>query len=56
MSKMKMTISIDEKTKKKAEKLAEKTGYSQSQIIQLLLDGAKEDEIFELYKQSLKGK
>ena len=56
MSKMKMTISIDETTKQKAEELARLTGYSQSQIIELLLNGASESEIVALYKKSLKGK
>ena len=56
MSKMKMTISIEEQTKQKAEELARLTGYSQSQIIELLLNGASENEIVALYKKSLKGK
>jgi len=56
MSKMKMTISIDETTKQKAEELARLTGYSQSQIIELLVNGASETEIVSLYKKSLKNK
>ena len=56
MSKMKMTISIDETTKAKAEELSRLTGYSQSQIIELLLNGASESEIVSLYKKSIKGK
>lgn len=56
MSKMKMTISIDEQTKVKAEELSRLTGYSQSQIIELLLNGASENEIVALYKKSLKNK
>ena len=56
MSKTKMTISIDETTKAKAEELSRLTGYSQSQIIELLLNGASESEIVSLYKKSLKNK
>ena len=56
MSKMKMTISIDETTKAKAEELSRLIGYSQSQIIELLLNGASESEIVSLYKKSLKNK
>ncbi len=56
MSKMKMTISIDESTKEKAEELALETGYSQSQVIELLLNGATKEEILDLYKQSKSGK
>lgn len=56
MSKMKMTISIDETTKAKAKELAKQTGYDMSQIIELLLNGASESEIVALYKKSIKGK
>lgn len=56
MSKMKMTISIDEQTKEKAEELALQTGYNQSQIIELLVNGATKEEILDLYKQSKSGK
>lgn len=47
-----MTISIDSSTKKKAEQLKKSTGYDMSEIIQLLLNGATEDEILDLYKAS----
>ena len=51
-----MTISIDEQTKEKAEELALQTGYNQSQIIELLVNGATKEEILDLYMQSKSGK
>jgi|JI8StandDraft_2_1071088.scaffolds.fasta_scaffold1275000_1 antitoxin component of RelBE/YafQ-DinJ toxin-antitoxin module len=52
MSKMKMTISIDESTKERAQELAIETGYNQSLIIELLLNGATKQDILDLYLQS----
>lgn len=53
---MKMTISVDENTKKKAESLAKETGYSQSYIIELLLNGSSDSDIIDLHKKSIKKK
>jgi antitoxin component of RelBE/YafQ-DinJ toxin-antitoxin module len=49
---MKMTISIDESTKERAQELAIETGYNQSLIIELLLNGATKQDILDLYLQS----
>ena len=51
-----MTISLDEATKQKAERLKKDTGNDMILIIELILNGATENEIVALYKKSIKGK
>lgn len=50
-----MSVVVDDTTKEKAEQLAKETGYTQSQIIELLLKGATKEEILDLYRDVMLG-
>ena len=51
---MKMTISIEESVKKKAENLSKEVRLSMSEIIELLLLGTTEKDILNLYNKKEK--
>ena len=56
MAKGKLNLTVNDEIKALADELKDKTGYSISYIIELLLADTSEEEILKLHRQSVKEK